>query len=372
MMVLKTYISKKSCLHHAVIQVLFIICLGVIGCRGLQVVPSDDTIASGEDALPVNDSEGATQNSGDDPTAENDNVASGEAENDDNELFDNGVEDDADDVEGAEDQDDDADQDNHDDEVIAFDPSDYTVWIANTSSPGRVYIKDALTAQGYLVVDDVDETDLSGNILADVVVIPGGTDALDYGRNEAVRTSLQAFVAGGGHFIGVCGGAIAGSQGLYVNYGGAEVLVPGYAMLDLLHVKGLDNIDWMNEYMTAAGQFYPFNTPILFNDHPINSPYLYESLIMAYRAGPVLKFFDNPDPGITVIGTFTENLDPSVTAYEISGQPAVVAGSYGNGRVVLFSVHPEYSYPDYQEQIPPPDDTKPLFINAVRWVIEGE
>ena len=55
MMVLKTYISKKSCLHHAVIQVLFIICLGVIGCRRLPVGPSDDTIASGGDALPLVD-----------------------------------------------------------------------------------------------------------------------------------------------------------------------------------------------------------------------------------------------------------------------------------------------------------------------------
>ena len=136
-------------------------------------------------------------------------------------------------------------------------------------------------------------------------------------------------------------------------------------MLGLLNVKGYDNLDWMNEYMTPSGAFYPFNTPILFSNHSIASPYENQSLTMAYRAGPVLYKINPNDPDIDIVGTYTQNLDPSVTRYQISGEPAIVAGSYGQGRVVLFAVHPEYSAPE----TPGVDDVDFLLSNALQWAL---
>jgi len=254
-----------------------------------------------------------------------------------------------------------------------FDPSEYEVWVVDTSSPvGKANIASYLKTEGYDVVYYVNESELLGEITADLIVMPGGTTPLDMGRDAAIRTAIQAFVSGGGHYIGVCGGAIAGAKALYVNYFGMEFAVPGYNMLGLLDVKGLDNYDWMEEYMNSSGSLYPFNTPILMGDHPIVTPHQNEELVMAYRAGPILKLLSSNDPNIEVVATFTEDLDSSVTKPNISGQPAIVAGTHGKGRVVLFSTHPEYSYPDYQNQDPPLDDVKYLLLNAAEWTISGE
>jgi len=250
-----------------------------------------------------------------------------------------------------------------------FDPSDYTIWVPYTESLGRDDVISYLQAENYNVETAISETELSGTIDADLIVMPGGdTFPLSYGANPAIQTAVRSFVSGGGHYIGICGGAIAGSEALYITLGGFEIRVD--EMLGLLDVKGYDNIDWMTEYMGATGAFWPFNTPILFNDHFIASPNENSELTMAYRAGPVLELLTPGDPNIEVIGTFTDDLDESMTNHQIDGMPAVVAGPYGNGRVVLFSTHPEYSSPDYYIQTPPVDEVSYLLINAARWVLE--
>ena len=268
-------------------------------------------------------------------------------------------------------------------ETSEFDPSNYTVWVVGTSSfTGRANIVSYLSAEGYQVEYYKFEADLVGEDLntADILIMPGGgfsegsgyESPLELGTNSNVQTAVRNFVSSGGHYIGICGGAISGSSWLYATFLGMEVQVPGYDMLGLLDVKGFDNMEWMDEYMTASGALYPFNTPIQLSDHPIVSPNENTTLVMAYRAGPVLKLLNPNDPNIDVIGTFTQDLDPSMPSYDIAGQPAIVAGSYGNGHVVLFSTHPEYSYPQYQDQTPPIDYTSYMLINAARWVIEGD
>jgi hypothetical protein len=177
------------------------------------------------------------------------------------------------------------------------------------------------------------EENLSRESLAkyDIVTFPGGGPYDKYLSQEDMET-IKGFVNNGGGFLGTCGGSMLGIKlGLL----DAEPAIEGQyeAFADLRGPLLLNLTTSMN--------------PIVFG---------YSSLVESmYFAGP---FISNIGNNVETIGSYharTGNLSvyfPEISkAYNYTpqpevidgfwGTPAIIAGKYGSGKVVLSAVHPE-------------------------------
>ncbi|WP_265594837.1 BPL-N domain-containing protein [Haloferula sp. BvORR071] len=84
-----------------------------------------------------------------------------------------------------------------------------------------------------------------------------------------------------------------------------------------------------------------------------------------YANGPLWKITDAPGFGRTeALATFVTDMkkegDPGGV---MPGTPAILAGSFGEGRYVLFSAHPEFKW-KY--------GNTPMIVDAARWVVRGK
>ena len=86
---------------------------------------------------------------------------------------------------------------------------------------------------------------------------------------------------------------------------------------------------------------------------------------MFYANGPLWKITDEPGFGVTkALGSFqTDIKKKSDKGGVMPGTPAVLGGTFGKGRFVLFSAHPEFHW-----KLGNP----PLVVDAARWVVQGE
>ena len=157
---------------------------------------------------------------------------------------------------------------------------------------------------------EVGEQDIRGGGLEDcsLLIIPGGytaryVDALGKEGFEQIRE----FVAGGGGYIGICAGAYIAAR---------RVEVPG-------HPQGLGIIEIEN--MRSAGT--EIKTIFVTQpDHPIVEDCARELQIW-YQNGPLIEAGE----GVETLAIYEE------------GAAAIVCANYGQGRVVIFSPHPEGS-----------------------------
>lgn len=172
----------------------------------------------------------------------------------------------------------------------------------------------------------------------DAVVFPGGTGS---GQARALRESgrgaVREFVSRGGGYLGVCAGAYLASA----DYDWS---------LHVLDAKVLDRKHWARGKGRVDLAVTPAGAERLGVAGPVESVY--------YGQGPLLAPAGDPGlPDYVEWASFlTEVTKPGVPGGVMPGTCAVAAGTYGRGRVVAVSPHPE-THPEHRE----------LTRRALRW-----
>lgn len=228
----------------------------------------------------------------------------------------------------------------------------------------------------------------------DVVVIPGiGKEFWRINKNLSLwKKELRSFVANGGGYFGVCGGANIASLGLlppsqrgwkhwtmwewFMNEA-AIGIVPVYSYQDMADPFA-SCIIWKNPFRVGFSAYVWYNLSIngtgicqyckINNSHPIFKGYENNKRLMRWVAGPALIPVGNvsilawfPDENIsgkngnksTSIHAWRFSLHPKepfdfwdmengLIETHLAGKPAGVACKYGKGRVIIFGHHPEH------------------------------
>ena len=182
--------------------------------------------------------------------------------------------------------------------------------VAIYSEKGAVLSQDVAYALELLDIkyNTLDENDIKEGKLEqfDFLIISGGyTQEYMPALGEVGREAIRNFVQEGGAYIGICGGAYIASE---------RVEVPG-------RPQGLGIIDIENIRKSGRGM-----RKIYLNEHPITQG-LGRELEIYYQNGPEMVAKENVE---------------GIAKYK-SGKFAIVASSFGKGRVICFSPHPEGS-----------------------------
>lgn len=162
----------------------------------------------------------------------------------------------------------------------------------------------------------------------DAVVFPGGIASFyglkKWGNDFAL--AVRFFVATGGGYLGICGGAYiaieapAGIFGVYCN-----------RTLALIDAQGsTPGVPLLASYIAFLDQLFPEFVEIETISHPIISGHQGELLEFPWSGGP--GFF-NLGETVTILARYRE--------LEWQGQAALIASTFGQGRVVLCGPHPE-------------------------------
>jgi len=205
--------------------------------------------------------------------------------------------------------------------------------VVSTSSSGVSYIVSALDDAGH-IVEEMDALDITSSLTDDydLIIYPGGSDSYyDLLADASIGATIQNFVDNGGGYIGICGGTLIAGNNFY--YDGVNVPYP--SMMGLLDVNVYEYSDWVSYYVGSAvslGHEVEMEHEI-FNDYTVS-----DIVDITYAGGPIFTTSTED-----ILLSFNDDLDSSLTNYAISGEAAVVAGQYGDGKVVLSSPHPEYS-----------------------------
>jgi len=193
-------------------------------------------------------------------------------------------------------------------------------------------------------VEEVNATQILDDCLDgyDILVIPGGSETTCASELQYITgvEKIKDFVAEGGSFFGICGGATFGATYAYFLDGSLRpVSEPG----SLIHMTT------MNVNQASTG-------PDL-SDCPANISTMY------YGSQ---YFSPSEDADVHVIAS-----------YEYNGEAGMVALEYENGTVFLSSPHPEYeengdrddtSFADYLDD---PDSEWDLLFRVSKWLIEA-
>ena len=204
---------------------------------------------------------------------------------------------------------------------------------------GAVLAKDVEAALDRLAIPygEVNEHDIKGNGLEDcsLLIVPGGytaryVDALGEEGFEHIRQ----FVAGGGGYIGICAGAYIAAR---------RVEVPG-------RPEGLGIINIHNERKAGIGiRKIVITRP----EHPVVEGCAKEVEIW-YQNGPLIE----TGKGVETLAVYEE------------GPAAIVCSTYGEGRVIIFSPHPEGNL---DERIDPQEfGTLKLLENALTFASKSK
>lgn len=155
-----------------------------------------------------------------------------------------------------------------------------------------------------------------------------GTDLQESGRNK-----VKEFVENGGGYIGVCGGSYMAITG------------PSEGKLNMLSVKNYGNSGW---------QRGNDNCEMKTNDGRI--------INLHYENGPIFENtnYEGASPYQSLATFNCDYYIPNKGTYkgEMPGQPAIIVGNYGKGRVLLFSPNPILGDPKRDD----------MFINGIKYV----
>jgi glutamine amidotransferase-like uncharacterized protein len=197
----------------------------------------------------------------------------------------------------------------------------------SSSGHGPAWLQSQLSADPRLSVELIGQPEVIGGVLeqADVIVFGGGSSSSQAGGLQASgRDAVRDFVHRGGGYVGICAGAFLASQPR-----------GRYDYLGLLPVRSRSN----------SGSFI---TPLKWASSPIG-PERQEDC--KYSNGPLLYPVES-DSDVEVWSRFESGAEDD----DLADKPAVIAGAYGRGNVVIFSPHCERF----------PSQTT-LFPDAVRW-----
>lgn len=195
----------------------------------------------------------------------------------------------------------------------------------------------------------------------DVVIGPGGVGG--WFTPFRYRHELRKFVRRGGGFYGICGDSTFGSLGVKnmdVQYNALITRLLGYnelsPMLGLVNVytdasalqsiirnpkffSTLNMLQFLSRLPTSRGRIHFHRT-----SPPIQGPYMGSSVRMMLGNAPLVR---GPSvnqlfmPRVITIATFQRPDDPYDR--DIKYRKAIVASTYGFGRVVLSPLHAEFT-----------------------------
>jgi glutamine amidotransferase-like uncharacterized protein len=195
--------------------------------------------------------------------------------------------------------------------------------------------KRLLDAEPLFACKTVSPVDIqAGSLRAfDCIIFPGGNARM---QAEALgddgKVNVRKFVQSGGGYIGICGGAFLATA----KYDWGMALVDAKPLTGQIEVpgQGMVSIAWRGagtvrmELSDAGGK--------IFTDVP--------GLVdVWYSGGPILSPAEMTDlPKYVSLAVFrTEVWDYKLQQGTMIDTPAIVAGRFGKGRVLLFSPHPE-------------------------------
>lgn len=175
-----------------------------------------------------------------------------------------------------------------------------------------------------VIYQRVSASDIRNGLLKyyDTLIMPGGSASAEArGLGSEGLVAIRDFVRDGGGYIGFCAGTY-----LAMGYGPDK--------LDMIAADLVDGAHWDRGKGMAAVEFNAKGRAILGNFNRVD---------MYYENGPVLAVDDyHWLPKLTVLATYKSEIRDNKAAEPVMvDSPAIVAGNYGNGKVLCFSPHPE-------------------------------
>jgi hypothetical protein len=158
----------------------------------------------------------------------------------------------------------------------------------------------------------------------DVLIMPGGSGSKQAERLEkAGREAIRDFVRAGGGYVGICAGSYLASS----HYDWS---------LGLINARVWDRAHWDRGGGEVCLRMTDPGVDLLGCDG---------SVPVHYNQGPLLVPDDEADlPGYQVLATFeTEVATKGAQPGSMTGTHAIIRSTFGRGRVICYSPHPEAS-----------------------------
>ncbi len=156
----------------------------------------------------------------------------------------------------------------------------------------------------------------------DVLIVPGGNPK-DYGNPLGRKglKNIQEFIKKGGKYIGICAGAYFGIAKKFLH------LFNGEAFNRRYWFRGMGNLEVK---LTSEGKK-------VFGD-------MKKPIILRYANGTMMQRLKLPGrPKYKVLGIFKTGFANNGVPDIMVGRHAIITASYGKGKALIFSPHPEYS-----------------------------
>ncbi len=193
----------------------------------------------------------------------------------------------------------------------------------------------------------------------DILACPGGESRPDpWGElNLEGKAKIQEFISGGGGYIGICLGAIYASD--YGDFWNNQLQMGE----DELYLDLFPGVAYCGQEEIAPQGSWPLMTGLDLSEHahPIADSLPEKMRIVYYPSSPYLQPYENAN--VTIIAR-----------YEITGNPAMVAFDYGNGRVFLSGPHPEIEVDsgrdgsDAFNSLSDEGSEWPLLLEVMKWL----
>lgn len=193
-------------------------------------------------------------------------------------------------------------------------------------------------------VRQIGPDELRGGALKDieVVVFPGGSGSKQAeGIGEEGRGIVRDFVRNGGGYVGICAGCYLACEGFSWSLG-------------ILDAKTKSK-KWKRGVKTLELGFTAEGSKLLGIEG--------ETAPVKYANGPVMEPAGSPElSDYTTLAVFNDEVAENDTPPGIQlGTPAILTGTFGEGRVVGISPHPEQS-----------ESIRDIVPRLIQWAVRGE
>ena len=182
-----------------------------------------------------------------------------------------------------------------------------------------------LTEENGFVAQRVTPQQVRDGVLAefDVLIMPGGSGSSQSEHlEEAGREQIRQFVGGGGGYVGICAGSYLAST----HYSWS---------LGILNARVWDRVHWARGTGTVELDLTDVGQQALASEQ--------DDVEVYYGQGPLLvPGHDAELPRYEVLATYeTEIAKKGALPNAMTGTHAIVRSTYGSGRVICYSPHPE-------------------------------
>lgn len=214
------------------------------------------------------------------------------------------------------------------------------------------------------IIDKATVADVSA-ANTDVVMFPGGSgDGQFAAIGLAGQRAVTTFVNGGGGYVGTCGGGFLAVPGRCCKEDVAKDYCGGHvgcreSNQSIAIVAGGAKEPWDRGHGNVTIQL----TADAVKELQLPQSWATEPVHIVYWQGPIMEPFPNPEkpdlPAYLSRAKFTSEINtkhPQWTTGEMLGADAIVTTTYGKGRVLISSPHPEH-----------PPQVLPLIHAYVRW-----